>query len=214
MKIAIEGLDFTGKSTQVKRLKCKGFSTIIEPGNTKSGKEIRRIVLHDDTIAPMSRFMLFMADRINTHHHINKWLNTELNHIDYFKKHFLKKPIDTFIMDRSIVTSVGYAVASGLSMKNIIDVASLFGETFPDFVIFINISGYNYRMRSGRVVKDILEDVEDKEILKRKTSMYEACIELKIPYCCVNGNASEESVEEEILKLIKDFKDGKKPWIS
>jgi len=69
--ITFEGIDGCGKSTQVSRfeatLKKRGISLIVtsEPGGTKIGEAIRRILLHVDNthIVPLAELFLYEADR-------------------------------------------------------------------------------------------------------------------------------------------------------
>jgi len=69
--ITFEGMDGCGKSTQVSRfestLKERGVSFIVtsEPGGTKIGQAIRKILLHVDNthIVPLAELFLYEADR-------------------------------------------------------------------------------------------------------------------------------------------------------
>ncbi|NVM25311.1 MAG: dTMP kinase [Desulfobacterales bacterium] len=71
MFITFEGIDGCGKSTQVSRfestLKERGVSFIVtsEPGGTKIGQAIRKILLHVDNahIVPLAELFLYEADR-------------------------------------------------------------------------------------------------------------------------------------------------------
>lgn len=71
MFITFEGIDGCGKSTQVSRfeatLRERGISLIVtsEPGGTKIGQAIRRILLHADNthIVPLAELFLYEADR-------------------------------------------------------------------------------------------------------------------------------------------------------
>lgn len=71
MFITLEGIDGCGKSTQVSRfestLKERGVSFIVtsEPGGTKIGQAIRKILLHVDNthIVPLAELFLYAADR-------------------------------------------------------------------------------------------------------------------------------------------------------
>ena len=66
--ITVEGIDGSGKTTQVKRLidylNLKGFDTILvrEPGGTRAGEAIRDILLNVD-MDPVTELMLFTASR-------------------------------------------------------------------------------------------------------------------------------------------------------
>jgi dTMP kinase len=67
--VVLEGLDGTGKSTQVarlaKRLAAEGFSAVVtrEPGATAVGAAIREIVLGEEDLAPHTEALLVAADR-------------------------------------------------------------------------------------------------------------------------------------------------------
>ncbi len=71
MFITFEGMDGCGKSTQLSRfeatLKERGISLIVtsEPGGTKIGQAIRKILLDVDNthIAPLAELFLYQADR-------------------------------------------------------------------------------------------------------------------------------------------------------
>jgi dTMP kinase len=69
--ITFEGLDGSGKSTQMRllseRLKTAGFDVFesVEPGGSPIGQQIRRILLHEDNteLAPTTELLLMFAAR-------------------------------------------------------------------------------------------------------------------------------------------------------
>ena len=69
--IVFEGLDFTGKSTQVKllaaRLREAGYPVVTtrEPGGTPVGEEVRRVILSKKSVKllPLSELLLFITAR-------------------------------------------------------------------------------------------------------------------------------------------------------
>jgi dTMP kinase len=70
MFITFEGIDGSGKSTQLeylaKTLQTEGFSVITtrDPGGTRLGQELRRILLHHDGfVSPRCELFLYLADR-------------------------------------------------------------------------------------------------------------------------------------------------------
>lgn len=70
MFICFEGIDGSGKTTQIKLLQeylsqLRVEHIIVrEPGGTKAGEEIRNILLHSDfRLQPESELLLFMAAR-------------------------------------------------------------------------------------------------------------------------------------------------------
>ena len=71
MFITFEGIEGSGKTTQIKYifefLKDRGHDCVMtrEPGNTKIGKKIRKILLDPDNkdMTPLTELLLYMADR-------------------------------------------------------------------------------------------------------------------------------------------------------
>ena len=64
--IVIDGIDGSGKSTQVKMLKKKlGTRAVFthDPGGTPTGEAIRKILLGETRLTPLSLFFLFLASR-------------------------------------------------------------------------------------------------------------------------------------------------------
>lgn len=64
--IVIDGIDGSGKSSQVKLLKAKFSSRAIftsDPGGTDTGQAVREVVLVGKPLSPLSVFFLFLAAR-------------------------------------------------------------------------------------------------------------------------------------------------------
>ncbi len=69
--ITFEGLDGTGKSTQIeklaKALRARGLTVVVtrEPGGTGTGEKIRHVILDSDTtgLSPMAEMALMFASR-------------------------------------------------------------------------------------------------------------------------------------------------------
>jgi dTMP kinase len=82
--IVFEGIDGSGKSTQVKLtkewLEAKGYKveTLADPGGTMLGDEIRNLLLHkkDLYISQYAEFYLFMASRANLVDYITSFTDT------------------------------------------------------------------------------------------------------------------------------------------
>ncbi len=64
--IVIDGIDGSGKSSQVKLLRKKlGTRAVFtfDPGGTPTGQVIRKILLHRKGLSPLAAFFLFLASR-------------------------------------------------------------------------------------------------------------------------------------------------------
>jgi dTMP kinase len=76
--ITFEGLDGTGKSTQIeklaKALRARGLSVVVtrEPGGTSTGEKIRHVILDSATtgLSPMSEMALMFASRTQHIHEV------------------------------------------------------------------------------------------------------------------------------------------------
>jgi dTMP kinase len=82
--ITFEGIEGCGKTTQIKRL-VKGLSgygisliTTLEPGGTRIGKKIRRILLdaQNTHLTPLAELILYVADRAQ---HVEEVIKPALN---------------------------------------------------------------------------------------------------------------------------------------
>lgn len=69
MLVSFEGLDGSGKTTQVERLRAtleaegREVVTAREPGGTALGEQIRALVLHGDEMTPWAEALLYAAAR-------------------------------------------------------------------------------------------------------------------------------------------------------
>jgi dTMP kinase len=69
MLISFEGLDGSGKTTQVERLRAaleadgREVVTAREPGGTPLGEKLRELVLHGDAMSPWAEALLYAAAR-------------------------------------------------------------------------------------------------------------------------------------------------------
>jgi len=83
MFITFEGIEGTGKTTQITRVKeyfeAQGREVFLtlEPGGSRIGKELRKMLLHVDSkdIAPTAELFLYLADRAQ---HIAQVIRPEL----------------------------------------------------------------------------------------------------------------------------------------
>lgn len=91
--VVIEGIDTTGKSTQITFLKSHYKNAIFtkEPSDSDFGNIIRKLALHGD-ISNLTQTMLFLADRA---HHTESIITSNANRL--------------IISDRSLISGIAYA---------------------------------------------------------------------------------------------------------
>jgi dTMP kinase len=199
--IAFEGIDGSGKSSQVALLKNhledaghKVYTTF-EPTDSPIGKLIRDIFNHrmegdDKTIAG-----LFVADR--------------LNHIQNQTNGILKMLNDgyTVITDRYYFSSYAYHSVH-MSMDWVIKANELSAELLrPDLNIYIDISPEESmkRLKKGR---DSMEMYETLDNLSKVHKTYEIAFDkLKVEECIfkVDGNRHQAEIADEIWERVKQL---------
>lgn len=197
--IAFEGIDGSGKSSQVKLLAKKliadGYSvyTTFEPTNHPIGKMIREVFSHKMTADERTIAALFLADRFE---HL-------LNDTDGI----VKKLSDGFIVitDRYYLSSYAYHGVH-VPVDWVIDINKLCAEIRkPDINIFIDISPEKSMQR-------ILErkgDIERYESLDNQRNVYSKYMEAiekvksdeNIKF--VDGTLSITELSNEIYRIIK-----------
>ena len=141
----IEGIDFTGKTTQSKKLQefltSKGERVIYtrEPGGTKLGEDIRNIILENKREDPSKQatLLLFMAARAEN---IAKIIKPAL------------ESGTSVICDRFIASTIVYqGVLSGFKKEDILNVHDTlnFG-LYPDLSLILNASLETIKQRRAR----------------------------------------------------------------
>lgn len=199
--IAFEGIDGSGKSTQVKYLSDKlekaghkVYSTC-EPTNSPIGSIIRNIFTHrmeaDDRVVAG----LFVADRLD--HLLNK------------ENGILKKLSEgyTVITDRYYFSSYAYQ-GSHMSLDWVIEANSLSaGLLRPDINVFIDISPdvSMRRLQTGRSSMELYETLDN--LKKVRKTYFEAFEKLKLEenIFITDGNRPPEAVALEIWQKVSEI---------
>ena len=98
MYVVFEGVDTTGKSTQIELFK-KNFDDVVairEPGGTKLGEKLREIILQSkEKISFNAELFLFLADRAQN-----------------FEENIKGKKDKIIISDRGLISGISYALAN------------------------------------------------------------------------------------------------------
>lgn len=199
MLIAFEGIDGSGKTTQVellsKRLTDKNISNEIlrEPGGTTLGEGIRETLLHrsDLKINPMSEFLLFSASRAQ--------LVSE-------KVLPLLASGKVVILDRYFYSSIAYqGFGRGIPIQQIETVSHVATQNLlPDviFLIELDIETALKRRTLSRLASDRMEDAEIK-FFKKVVDGFGYCAK-KEPdrFVMVNGTTSINKMSDKIFNEV------------
>lgn len=197
--LAFEGIDGSGKSTQIKRLgtylRDIGHKVYItcEPTDSPIGRMIRDIFNHRMEGDQRVIAALFVADR--------------LNHLLNSKDGILKKIEEgyTVITDRYYLSSYAYHSIHNIDLDWVIQANSLSSDLLkPDLHLFIDIDPEvsMHRLASGRQNIEMYETLDN---LKKVQKQYYEVIKKVEPYeiiKMVNGNDTVDNVFDEILKQV------------
>lgn len=198
--IAFEGIDGSGKSTQVKKLAewltergHKVYATF-EPTDSYIGKSIRGIFSHQIEGDQKVIAALFVADRL---HHL---LNSENG--------LLKKIEEGYIVitDRYYLSSYAYHSIHGIDLEWIIQANSMSADLLkPDLNLFIDVDPIITikRLLEGRQNIEMYETLDN---LKKVQNQYYHVInkvENQENIQIVNGNNTVDNIFNTIVEIIR-----------
>ena len=188
--IVFEGIDGTGKSTQIKllgqALRQRGHDVVLtrEPTDSIYGKQIRALYQKRSSVSPEDELELFIRDR---REHIDTLITPSL------------EAGKTVLCDRYYLSTAAYQGAVGFSPEMIIG-RHHFAPT-PDLAIIIEVPP---RLCISRITEkrgDRLNDFEQLESLKKVDSIFK---EMDLPYIQrIDGSAAEGEVHEQVWGLIE-----------
>jgi len=139
--VTFEGLDGSGKTTQVERLRTRleaeGREVVAtrEPGGTPLGEGIRELVLHGHEMSPWAEALLFAAARAE--------------HVEEVIRPALERGADV-LCDRYVDSSLAYqGIARGLGLERVLEVnLDAVGGLMPDRTFVLALDS---ETASGRV---------------------------------------------------------------
>jgi dTMP kinase len=145
MFVTFEGLDGSGKSTQLQlladRLVALGRDVVAtrEPGGTELGEQVRDLVLHGGHVAPWAEAALYAASRAQ--------------HVEEVIRPALERGA-VVLCDRYVDSSVAYqGVARGLGLERVLDLNLVaVGGLLPDltFLLLVDPDVAASRMNAER----------------------------------------------------------------
>lgn len=165
--ISFEGIDGSGKSTQIKRLKKyleqEGYDVVLtrEPGGTDIGEKIRNIILDpaNGNMTDMTEAMLYAASRAQ---HVNEVILPAVSEGRIV------------ICDRFVDSSIAYQ-GYGRKMGECVEFINRYatGGNMPDITFFMRLNTDIVNDRIGSRKKDRIE-LESEEFYDRVSSGYDA----------------------------------------
>lgn len=200
MFITFEGIDFSGKSTQVELLKeylvkqNKNVLLIREPGGTEISEKIREILLDkkNNAMVMETELLLFSASRAQL---VREVIRPHLE-----KGYYV-------ISDRFHDSSTAYqGFGRGLSVDAVINIHNLaIGNTIPDITFFIDIPNEVAIKRKQKVEHSSLDRIEisDNSFYERVREGYLYLSKKEKRFKVIDGTQSIDSISEKIISEIK-----------
>ena len=197
--ISFEGIDGSGKSTQIQKLaeflKGRDFDIVItrEPGGSKGGEEIRNLLLQGnvDRWSAETEILLFTAARRD---HLERIILPAL------------EEGKIVICDRFTDSTRMYQGMRGVDLRNLVDTLNEKVIKFdPDLTIVIDINPEISlkRAKSRKIVEERFEDFGVDLQMKMRKGFLELAKEFSNRIEVVNGQQSIDNLAKDICSLVK-----------
>ena len=197
--ISFEGIDGSGKSTQIQKLaeflKARDFDIVItrEPGGSKGGEEIRNLLLQGnvDRWSAETEILLFTAAR--------------RDHLEQIILPALEEG-KIVICDRFTDSTRMYQGMRGVNLRNLVDTLNEKVIKFdPDLTIVIDINPEISlkRAKSRKTVEERFEDFGVDLQMKMRKGFLELAKEFSNRIEVVNGQQSIDNLAKDICSLVK-----------
>ena len=188
MYCAIEGIDTSGKSTQIAFLKeiFKNAIFTFEPGATKIGKEIRKILLECNLpLSPKAEMLLFLADRAE---HCEEILKPNLRQL--------------IISDRSLISGIAYAMEFEIESLLHLNLFATSG-ILPDKVVLLEITESVLQERLAQKGIDKIERRGIPYLLNLQERLKETIVKLKVESLLLPADLPQTTITTRIVDFIK-----------
>jgi len=192
MYIIFEGIDTTGKSTQVELFeqRHKNIFATKEPGGTSLGLKLRNILLNnEEKISFNAELFLFLADRA-----------------EHYEKVVKNSTLDV-ISDRGFISGISYALANHKELdKDFLLQLNTFAlsDNLPDKIILFLTNKELINSRLGNKKKDAIEERGIEYLLSVQQLMRDILRTLHVEFIEVNSNDTIEKIYKQIEDFIYD----------
>jgi len=200
MFITFEGIDFSGKSTQIELLKDhlvdhnKKVEILREPGGTEISEKVRRILLDNknEKMFAEAELLLFSASRAQL--------------VREKIRPYLQKGIYV-ILDRFHDSSTAYqGYGRGIPIEVVKKVHELaIGDTSPDLTLFIDIPVGIANERKKKKLKVKLDRIElaDMEFYNRVRNGYLEIARQEERFKVIDGTQTIETIQNQIISELE-----------
>ena len=189
MYVVIEGIDTSGKSTQIQELKLALQEAIFtfEPGATPLGKKLRKILLEDSIeLDSRAEMLLFLADRAQHTHEILK-----------------ANPDKLIISDRSLISGLAYAKDFDFETLKAFNLFATQG-ILPQKVIFLELQKEDLQQRLQSKNEDKIEQRGLEYLLELQQRTKAIIKKLQLPYISINANLPKTTSTQQIIIFNKE----------
>ncbi len=193
MYILFEGIDTSGKTTQLQLLK-KAMPDIIttrEPGGTVFGEKIREILLNEGLSSDRAEILLFLSDRAE----------------HYAEVVMPIRDMQTVVSDRGYISGIAYAMALGKNNIDILLQMNRFAmdDRLPDAVILFSIDEESYRKRISQKSSDLIEARGIEYMMRVQKYMIETAKKSNIELLEIDATDSIENIHKKVVNYIKNL---------
>lgn len=195
--IVLDGPDGSGKGTEIALLKKELLESSVlfthEPGATKRGQDIRKILLISDKTHPLSDFFLFWADRVS---HVEEIIRPALNSGTHV------------ISDRFDSSTFAYQIIADARPEFL----GLFKEArkivlrdcFPDAYIFLDLPALIIKKRiEGDKTKRTRYDIKPPEYHEKVIEGFKKFASDFKPSFMIDSDRPPKEVHDDILPLVR-----------
>jgi dTMP kinase len=191
--IAVEGIDGTGKSSQVRllaeTLRGKGYPVVVtrEPTDGPHGRQIRAFFLKRQELSPEAELELFMNDR---RQHVREIIAPAL------------AAGEIVLTDRYYLSTAAYQGAAGRDPEEIMAANEVFAPV-PDLVLLLTLPPALGIRRIRELRGEALNDFEQAAALNRVAEIFAA---LKRDYITrIDASASLASVRQAVAARVEEL---------
>ncbi len=193
MYVIFEGIDTTGKSTQVELFK-NNFENVVairEPGGTKLGEKLREIILQSEhDISFNAELFLFLADRAQN-----------------FEENIKNSKEKIIISDRGMISGISYALANHPTLDKdfliLINKFALEGN-LPDKVVLFKTSKELIIQRLASKSHDNIELRGIDYLLKVQDLMIDVLNSIPVKVLVIDASKSIEDIHNTIKDFVYD----------